>query len=157
VYNKNEILLIEQLANTIWHEHFTAIIGSRQVNYMLAKFQSQKAINAQLQQGYSYFLMMNNKTAFGYMATQVDNKQLFLSKFYICSTQRNQGYGKKALLFIEQLAKQSALNKISLTVNKDNNSAIQIYKKLGFTHCGTQVKDIGNHFVMDDYLMEKTL
>jgi len=35
-----ELLQIEEMANVIWHEHYTPIIGVEQVVYMLDKFQS---------------------------------------------------------------------------------------------------------------------
>ena len=35
-----QIIEVADLANTIWTEHFTPLIGSAQVYYMLEKFQS---------------------------------------------------------------------------------------------------------------------
>jgi ribosomal protein S18 acetylase RimI-like enzyme len=43
-----------------------------------------------------------------------------------------------------------------LNVNK-YNSAIQFYHKIGFEIAKEEVIDIGNGFVMDDYVMEKQL
>ena len=57
--------------------------------------------------------------------------------------------------YLETLAKEKSLNRISLTVNKDNTGSINMYKKVGFLICGTAVKDIGEGFIMDDYQMEK--
>ena len=80
-----------------------------------------------------------------------------MSKLYIKSSERGKKFGRKAINFIENLAKEKMLYKITLTVNKNNVNSINAYKKMGFVNTGSVVKDIGNGFVMDDYKMEKIL
>jgi ribosomal protein S18 acetylase RimI-like enzyme len=46
---------------------------------------------------------------------------------------------------------------IWLTVNRYNDATIAVYEKKGFRTVRTQVADIGNGFVMDDYIMEKEI
>ena len=41
-----------------------------------------------------------------------------------------------------------------LTVNRYNDHTIDVYKHWGFTVAREQCADIGNGFVMDDYVME---
>ena len=91
------------------------------------------------------------------MAIQPKGRELFLSKIYVLSSRRGLGYGKKAVQFVETVAKELNLNKIALTVNKNNVNSIKAYEKIGFKNVGSVVQDIGNGFVMDDYKMEKTL
>ncbi len=43
VRNEDQIDIVESLANEIWTEHYTPIIGKDQVKYMLDKFQSKDA------------------------------------------------------------------------------------------------------------------
>jgi len=155
--NTNDIKIIEQLANIIWNEHFTAIIGKAQVDYMLHKFQSRESIAEQIKQGFLYFLMQKDHKYIGYMGILANEDELLLSKLYILCSARQKGYGKKALSFIEQLAIKKGINKITLTVNKYNTSTIKIYEKSGFENINSVVKDIGNGFVMDDYIMVKKL
>ncbi len=45
---------------------------------------------------------------------------------------------------------------VYLTVNK-NNSSYNIYRHLGFEVIDSVVTDIGEGFVMDDYVMERRL
>ena len=157
VSDENQIVIIENLAKEIWNEYFTAIIGKAQVDYMLEKFQSKKAITEQIENGFLYFLLKNNENPVGYIAVIAEDKQLFLSKLYITLAERSKGYGRKAIEFLEQLAIEKKLSKISLTVNRNNSATISCYKKLGFENRGNTVQDIGNGFVMDDYKMEKKL
>lgn len=157
VTDNNQIEIIEALANEIWNEHFTPIIGKAQVDYMLENFQSKKNISEQIHQGYLYFLFKINDGYIGYAGILTGQAQLFLSKLYFIASKRHKGYGRKALNFLEQLALQHGLNKITLTVNKNNTETIKAYEKLGFTNLGSTVQDIGNNFVMDDYKMEKSI
>jgi len=48
VTTDNEIQAVATLANEIWHQHFTPIIGIAQVEYMVEKFQSYPAISNQI-------------------------------------------------------------------------------------------------------------
>ena len=157
VSDENQIDIIECLAKEIWHEYFTAIIGKAQVDYMLEKFQSKKAITEQIENGFLYFLIKNNKNPVGYIGVLAEEKQLFLSKLYITLAERGKGHGRKAIEFLEQLAIDKNLSKISLTVNRHNSATINLYKKLGFENRGSTVQEIGNDFVMDDYIMEKKI
>jgi diamine N-acetyltransferase len=44
-----------------------------------------------------------------------------------------------------------------LTVNKGNEGSIAIYRKSGFSVRESVVFNIGNGYVMDDFIMEKRL
>jgi len=155
VSDENQIDIIEALACEIWNEYFTPVIGKAQVDYMLEKFQSKKAITEQLNNGFLYFLINSNHDPAGYIGVLPQDGQLFLSKLYLRLPERGKGYGSKALEFVEQLATEKGLEKISLTVNRHNTATVNIYKKLGFENRGSTIKDIGHGFVMDDFLMEK--
>jgi len=154
---ENQIEIIAGLACEIWNEHFTPIIGKAQVDYMLEKFQSKKAITEQIENGFLYFLIKNNNDYIGYLGVLAKDNRLFLSKLYIISAERGKGHGRKAVAFLEKLAIDKGLSKISLTVNKNNSATIKTYIKLGFENRGSIVQDIGNNFVMDDYKMEKDI
>jgi len=155
IKTKAEIQRVAQLAKEIWTEHFLPIIGQKQVDYMLNKFQSPEAIKTQIQkESYHYFFINDGSNNIGYFAIQKQNRILFLSKLYVNRENRGRGFGKAALAYIIEFAKEHTLNKIQLTVNKDNTNSIKAYKKMGFVVTGKQVIDIGNNFVMDDYKME---
>jgi len=149
--------LIEHLATTIWHEHYTSIIGQDQVEYMIRKFQTATAIKAQVKQRYCYYSIYYNNLAAGYLSIKKEGLALFLSKIYIQKEYRGKGLGKTAMAFIEQQAIKRNCTKITLTVNIHNSKSIKAYKNMGFVNTGSIVQDIGNGFVMDDYTMEKTI
>jgi RimJ/RimL family protein N-acetyltransferase len=157
VLNESEIEIVENLACEIWNEHFTPIIGKAQVDYMLEKFQSRKAISEQIKNGFLYYLITIKNDSIGYIGIHPKQDELFLSKIYIRSSERGRGYGRKAIQFLEKLAREKGLRKITLTVNKNNTDTIKAYEKFGFRNIGPVVQDIGSGFVMDDYGMEKVI
>lgn len=149
---------IAALAHEIWTEHYTPIIGSAQVDYMLARFQSETAIAAQVQtEGYRYYLAENAGAAIGYFAVRPRAEVLFLSKIYVHSAWRGQGWGRQMLRFIEHLARETDKPKIALTVNRHNSESIAAYHKLGFETLGPLQTDIGGGFIMDDFYLVKHL
>ncbi|PIB39239.1 GNAT family N-acetyltransferase [Maribacter sp. 4G9] len=151
------IATVAHLAQTIWTDHYTPIIGSLQVDYMLAKYQSETAINDQIKEGYQYYLIKTDVGHAGYFALSLHKDFLFLSKFYVLKNMRGNGLGKLALSFIENKAMEYHLPKIRLTVNKYNSKSISAYKKMGFANVDSIVQDIGNGYVMDDYVLEKNI
>jgi len=152
-----ELLQIEEMANVIWHEHYTPIIGVEQVVYMLDKFQSIASMSEQIKNGYEYFLIKQKSIPVGYMSFIKRDEELFLSKIYILKELRGHGIGKKAIEFIETQAIKSHCKKISLTVNRNNLNSIKAYERAGFQNTGELIQDIGHGYVMDDYSMEKFL
>ena len=148
---------LESLAREIWQEHFTPIIGVEQVEYMLLKFQSQKAFYDQLCAGYRYFFIMRGEEKIGYFGIDTDGGRMFLSKLYIKKENRGLGFAAKTFEFLEEMCEKEGLGTIWLTVNRENTGAIEVYLKKGFKHIDAQKKDIGGGFFMDDHIMEKSL
>ncbi|MCF2555505.1 GNAT family N-acetyltransferase [Faecalicatena contorta] len=154
----SEIQDIAILANEIWHQHFIPIIGEAQVEYMVEKFQSYPAIKSQIKNdGYEYYQIFSGHTMAGYTGIHQENNALFLSKLYIKKDFRGQHLATKALDFLIQLCKERGLGKIWLTCNKYNSNTLTVYDHLGFVITDEQVADIGNGFVMDDYILTYTV
>lgn len=145
---------IAELANDIWREHYTPIIGSEQVEYMLKKYQSVSAMAEQISDGISYYSVVLDGKLVGYLSFYRKDEALFLSKIYVSSGLRGKGIGRQAMEFVIEQAKTMGLAKIQLTVNKYNSGSIEAYKRMGFQTVDEVVVDIGGGFVMDDYVME---
>lgn len=151
------ISAVADLAKIIWTEHYTPIIGSGQVSYMLEKFQSVKAIHDQVERGIAYYLMQFQDNFVGYFSFSIEDDVLFLSKLYVLKSARGNGVARAALSFIQEKGQELGLKKIKLTVNKNNSNSIVAYQKMGFVNVASIVQDIGNGYVMDDYVLEKAM
>ena len=146
---------LAQLASDIWHEYWVVILSPEQINYMVEKFQSEKAITNQIEKdGYSYFYIKIEDKIAGYIGLSKKEDYLFLSKFYLKKEYRHKGLGTSGFEFIKNFAQQNNYSKIILTVNKYNQNTISAYNKWGFKTIDSVVTDIGNDFVMDDYIMQ---
>lgn len=153
----NQIQTLAEVANEIWHEYFTPIIGLQQVEYMVDKFQSVKGITAQLEAGYEYYFAIYNGEIAGYFGIQLQSDNLFLSKLYLKKAFRGKGIASQMLAYIKNIACDNSKSKITLTVNRHNYHTINVYKHFGFEIEKEQKADIGNGFYMDDYVMALAL
>ncbi|NJM22682.1 MAG: GNAT family N-acetyltransferase [Nostocaceae cyanobacterium CSU_2_110] len=96
-------------------------------------------------------MIFYNQVETGYFSVQDRGDRLFLSKLYVLKSFRGKGIGKQAIKFIKNTFSNPIIH---LTVNKNNSDSIAFYKNVGFDIVDDVVTDIGNGFVMDDYVME---
>ena len=150
----SQIKEIADLAEIIWHEHFTPIIGEAQVDYMVEKFQSYPALKEQLKSGYEYYQVYNGGNFCGYCGIHPEDGRLFLSKLYLEKQARGKHLATKAFTFLKELCAKRGLSSIWLTCNKHNDGSLNVYRHLGFETVDTQEADIGSGYIMDDYIME---
>jgi len=159
----SQVAEVARLAREIWNEYYVALIGRAQVDYMVAKFQTAEAMQAQVDAGYEYFLIQDGRippgdTPIGYAAIRHDaaESRVFISKLYVLAAHRKSGAGRWCMEYFERLARERGATQLWLTVNKGNPS-VRAYERLGFHVAEAIVMDIGGGFVMDDYRMEKQL
>ena len=151
VETKENIRKISKMSKTIWTEAYRDLLSEAQIDYMLETFLSVESIKNQINSGFEYFILKEDKPV-GFAAIKEEAKKVFLSKIYIYKEYRQKGYLRD---FVEKL--KSRHKPIYLTVNKHNHLAIQAYQKLGFQITSELVTDIGRGFVMDDYILELTV
>lgn len=155
VTQSEQVQTMCEMAARIWTEHYTPIIGAAQVAYMVEQFQSVPAVTRQLErEGYEYFLMDSGGQTAGYLGIQPADGKLFLSKLYLDAPFRGKKLARRALEYLVNICKRRGLSVIWLTVNRHNDGSIAAYHALGFQTVRTQAADIGNGYVMDDYIME---
>jgi len=149
---------IAALPKEIWREHYTPIIGEAQAEYMLEEFQSAEQIIKDIRKnGYTYFTAKDAKNGelLGYCAVVPKDEALLLSKLYVHKDARGRGIARAFLDEVTALCRMEyGFDKICLTVNKRNESAIAAYQKMGFETVDSVKTDIGGGFYMDDYVME---
>ena len=159
ISNDEQLNILADIANEVWHEFFPCILSDEQIDYMVDKFQSYPAMKKQMEDGYEYYFIKDNDEICGYMGIheETEDKKMFLSKLYLKKAHRGKGYAGQTLKELFKMSRERGLNMVWLTVNKHNEHTIEVYEHMGFAKARTQVADIGNGFVMDDYIMEKVL
>lgn len=154
VKTEKDIITLEKLASRIWKTYWTKMLTYEQAEYMFNKFQSLNAIEKQISQGHIYKILFYKDECVGYFAVLGKKDHLYLSKIYLDEKFRNKGFGKIMLKDIISISKELNLFKIRLNVNKYNSNTIKAYENWGFKIIESTLIDIGQGFVMDDYVME---
>lgn len=154
-----DIERLSQFASIILKEHYRPIIGSAQVEYMLANFQSPSAIARQLSEGYQYFWVLRENQPLAYFAwiISASDRSLHIGKLYVDQIHRRLGVGNHIIQLATDYCRKHGLSSLWLTVNKHNHIAIQFYLRNGFINTDALVQDIGGGFVMDDFKMVKAI
>ncbi|CCG54070.1 Putative acetyltransferase, GNAT family [Flavobacterium indicum GPTSA100-9 = DSM 17447] len=155
----NQLSIVRDLAFKIWPNAYGQILSSEQLEYMLNKFYSIDALVQQLQKGQCFFIIEDNSEAIGFLAYEIncnESNQLKIHKIYVLDTYQGKGVGRLLIDFAIETAKRKLQKGVFLNVNKFNKAQF-FYEKLGFTIVKDEVIDIGNNFVMDDYVMELPL
>lgn len=153
---EKDIPLLRELAEKSWKSAYANILSPEQIDYMLAEMYSEKEISSQLQNSdYHYYLILSNEIPAGFMGFELNYEQdtTKLHRIYLLEEFKGQGLGKKGLNLLKEKVKENINHRIILNVNK-NNPAIKIYESQGFKVFSEGIFDIGNGYVMDDFLLE---
>lgn len=152
---KSDISLLQQLAHTIWHSHYPGIITVEQIEFMLSNMYSASQISKELDEGYYWVIIISEQQPVGFLSYHVEDQKkcVKLNKLYVLVAYHGKGIGQAALEYVKEEAKRLKANKLYLAVNKQNVKAIQAYRKAGFASEKEVVTEIGNGYVMDDYIM----
>ncbi len=151
-----DIPLIQDLANQSWRKHYPGIISNEQIEYMLEQMYSETELKKHFDNpNYHYYLLGDEEKTLGIMGFEnhYQEKNTKLHRIYLLVEAKGKGLGKFALQFLKEQVKNSGDNRIILAVNK-KNSSYHFYISQGFTVYEEGVFEIGNGYVMDDYLME---
>lgn len=155
IANSNDISLITSLADKIWHEHYPTIISHKQIDYMLASRYSAKAIKEGMEKGEVYHLAYEGENLLGYAAVERLADSYYLHKFYLLTAQHRKGIGSAFFRYILEQTTDSV--PIRLQVNRKNIKAVNFYFKQGFCIEYAKDFDIGEGFLMEDFVMIRNL
>lgn len=154
----NDIELIQDIAARVWPQTYGTIISLEQINYMLDMMYSKESLRRQMVENNCEFLIVETtEYSFGFASFSPLNKEVFrLNKLYVDVAAQGLGLGLMLLKEVEKRSKEKGGETLELNVNKFNR-AKTFYEKNGFTIYREEILDIGNGFVMDDFVMRKTL
>lgn len=157
--NTSQLPLIAQLAYAIWPVAYGEILSKEQLTYMLSKFYSLEALTEQLEKRNHIFLLIEENEKFVGFATyesNIENNKTKIHKIYVLPETQGKGFGVQLINEIETRAKNLQNDILFLNVNRFNK-AQYFYKKLGFEIAFEEDIEIGNGYLMEDFVMEKKL
>jgi RimJ/RimL family protein N-acetyltransferase len=148
-------------ARAVWMECYPGIISHEQIEYMLNWMYSEAAIRREIEhENINYYFIFHEGAKLGFCSLGPypgRAGRAKLHKLYLYPEFHGKGFGSASLAKIFDLAREQGYDSICLNVNKNNRSAIKAYERNGFIVQTSVVNDIGNGYVMDDYVMLKEL
>lgn len=154
VEEKEWIERLSVLASGIVKDHYDPIIGAEQNDYMIAMFQSPKALQGQIEAGHMIYIALEDGQEVGYFAYYKKEDKMYLDKFYLHKSVRGKGYGRVMLNYIQTLGREEGYPALFLNVNKYNQDSIEKYQHMGFSLLRSEKNPIGQGYYMDDYVFE---
>ena len=154
--NSEHIPVIIDLTKKIWPIAYGEILSKAQLDYMIHKFYNETALRELIQKGHVFYLAQDdNDNYVGFVSYEINSEpsKTKIHKIYVLPETQGTGLGRQFFELVKEKALEKNQNAIFLNVNK-YNKAIHFYNKLGFTKVKDEVIDIGNGYVMDDYVME---
>ena len=154
---EKDIPLIQELAEKSWRANYPGILSAKQIDFMLDLMYSEKEIKSQFENpNYHYYFILNEENdRVGIMGFEnsYEPKTTKLHRIYLLKETKGKGLGKFALQFLKKEVEKLGDNRIILNVSKEN-PALDFYKSQNYKVYREGIFEIGNGFVMDDYLLE---
>jgi ribosomal protein S18 acetylase RimI-like enzyme len=153
----HDVNAVSEMAARIWRNHYVPdIVSAEQIAFMLPRVASPQAFAAQLaDKNRRLWLVRIGDMPAGYAG--VEDKgggHWFIDKLYVDNSLQRTGLG---FALLSHCINTLTPKQLMLRVNRKNINAINFYFKHGFVIDSLNVLDIGGGFVMDDFIMRKTL
>lgn len=151
---------IESIAHKTWPSAYGQILSQEQIKYMLALFYSQEKLKENLEQsGHCFVIVKEDEEVVGFASYEHNynnEKVTKIHKLYLLPKTQGKGIGQKLIEYICNLALGKESEILVLNVNRFNK-ALRFYQRIGFSIIREVNIDIGQGYLMEDYVMEKKL
>jgi ribosomal protein S18 acetylase RimI-like enzyme len=152
---------IQKISAIAWPHTFKDILSEKQIAYMMHWMYSDESLREQMEkQHHRYVLAKEGEEFAAYLSYEPNCEntgKTKIHKIYILPSHQLKVIGKRLFDFVLTQARETGEKAVYLNVNKNNRNAIAFYQRMGFYRAGEEVNNIGNGFVMDDYVYEKPL
>ena len=157
--DQDDLADLAAVARKIWHAHYPGIISEGQIEYMLERGYALSVLEAELSSGIAFPLIHRAGQLIGFASFGPTEEpgEAKLHKLYLDPAHHGQGLGKRLLSWTESEAANHGFTRITLQVNKQNTKAVNAYSRGGYEMAREAAVDIGQGYVMDDFIMEKTI
>jgi GNAT superfamily N-acetyltransferase len=155
----SQLEIIQDLAKAIWPDAYSEILSNEQLNYMMEMMYSFDSLERQLKNNNVFLLAKEDNDFIGFASYELNfqnSNKTKIHKLYVLTNVQGKGVGKKMILHIQEIAKKNCNSALILNVNK-YNKAKDFYLHNQFEIADSLVVDIGNGYVMDDFVMEKKI
>jgi ribosomal protein S18 acetylase RimI-like enzyme len=156
---QDELLIVHEIAHATWPDTFKDILTQEQIQYMLNWMYNLKHLENQFNQGHQFYIAELEEMPVGFIGIEPNHPEKGLTKIhkiYILPNKQGLGIGKKLIEYVKELSIQSEMEGLLLNVNR-YNKAVDFYKAIGFNILFEENIDIGNGYLMEDFVMKLEL
>ncbi|MDR1090800.1 MAG: GNAT family N-acetyltransferase [Prevotella sp.] len=157
---KEHLFIIQALSEKVWPHTFRNILTKDQIGYMMDMMYSTSSLEKQMDELNHHYLLAGDSGEYvGYTSYELNYKETTttkIHKIYILPSMQGKGVGRFLIEAVEEIARQNENNGLSLNVNRFNK-ALDFYKRVGFEIIRSEDIDIGNGFLMEDFVLNKKL
>ncbi|MGQ7944440.1 GNAT family N-acetyltransferase [Flavobacterium sp. WC2509] len=157
---RNDIKTIQNIAHKTWPLTYGEILSEAQLQYMLDLFYSEEALTDQFDKNEQlFYLISEEESILGFIGIEhnYQNQNITkIHKIYLLPETQGKGIGKIVIEAISKLALENNATSLLLNVNRFNK-ALNFYQKIGFKIIDEVNIEIGNGYLMEDYVMEKVI
>ncbi len=151
-----DLEIVSALAYKIWPVVYKEMISQDQISYMLNWMYARETLQQAHISGDFFYAYYHEEKAVGFIHLHPNQNTMKLQKIYILPEYQKLGIGKIFIGFCERLCRDKRFEELELQVNREN-SAVNFYLKNGFTIIKEEDFDIGNGFLMNDFIMKKKI
>ncbi len=153
-----ELPVVTRLAEKIWPDAYRKVLTEGQIRYMLAMMYDQSVLKEEYLNGVRFDLICDEELPVGFISYGPCKDTpcgtcAKLHKIYLDPAYHNCGIGTLALRHVIEEVRCKNFEILRLNVNRNNAAAIRAYERNGFHLENEVITDIGNGYVMDDYVM----
>ena len=154
-----DIPRLRALAEVIWHASYASLLPAGQIGFMLAWMYAPERIAAEISAGMVWEIVGCGGREIGYLAWEFapGTTNSKLHKLYLLPECQGRGLGQSCLRHVMGAAREAGALAIELGVNKRNARALKAYHRAGFETVDAVCTDIGGGFVMDDFILRRSL
>jgi ribosomal protein S18 acetylase RimI-like enzyme len=158
IATSSDFAAIRSVVHEVWPIAYREMITQEQISYMLEWMYSDESLHKQVtEEGCVFLVYEEDNIVQGFASfSEIEKSAFKLHKLYVYTSLHGKGIGRALLDEVKKRAVDLGGKAIELQVNK-KNVAQHFYLKQGFTIDRELVLDIGEGFVMDDYVMMLTL
>lgn len=152
-----DISLINELAWIVFPHTYNKMLPPGQTEYMMEWMYSEESLHKQMtQDGHIYYLAFKDDEPAGYLSIQPEAEHVYhLQKIYVLPHFQGLKLGK--LLFNHAIKSIKELHpepcQMLLNVNRDNTKAVEFYQRMGMSKVFEGDFEIGQGYLMTDYIM----
>jgi len=155
--DSKDLKIICKLAQKIYFEHYKQFLSKEFITYWVDLYQSYENITQSINDGEKYFFIKDNDNILGYFSYKLEaGNRLFISKLYLKAKYRKKGYGKKCLNYLFDIAKTKQVKDIFLKTMRINPT-VKFYIKQGFKITDAVETNLGNGYILEDYILVKDI